>query len=111
MHKGRADFRVPVEKREMALRYARLVTGSRIFAAAASFGAKQHATSDELCGLLKRYNEDMLKALKAEPRNETVTSQFQFCTEMTTILFSEEEAELLRRRARAHTSRPMERPS
>jgi hypothetical protein len=46
MHKATgADFSkpVPADKREMALRYARLVAGSRNFAAAASFAAKQHA--------------------------------------------------------------------
>ena len=38
-----ADFSKPLapEKREMALRYARMVAGSRNFAAAASFAAKQ----------------------------------------------------------------------
>jgi hypothetical protein len=107
MHKATgADFSKPLapEKREMALRYARLVTGSRNFAAAASFAAKQHATSEELCSLLKRYNEDLVKALKAEPQNETATAQFKFCMEMTAILFSEEEAELLGRRGRAAQS-------
>ena len=66
-----ADFSKPLapEKRDMALRYARLVAGSRNFAAAASFAAKQHATSEELRSMLKRYNEDLVKALKAEPRN------------------------------------------
>jgi len=107
MHKATgADFSKPLapEKREMALRYARLVTGSRNFAAAASFAAKQHATSEELCSLLKRYNEDLVKALKAEPQNESATAQFKFCMEMTAILFSEEEAELLGRRGRAAQS-------
>ena len=51
--------------------------------------------------MLKRYNEDLVRALKAEPRNEVATAQFQFCTELTAILFSEEEAELLRRRGTA----------
>ena len=44
MHKGTgADFTKPLgaEKQDMALRYARLVAGSRNFAAAASFAAKQ----------------------------------------------------------------------
>jgi hypothetical protein len=107
MHKATgADFsRHPLaEKKEMALRYARLVAGSRNFAAAASFNAKQHAASDELCAMLKRYNEDVVKALKAEPRNDVVTAQFQLCAELTAILFSDEEAELLRRRGRAAQS-------
>lgn len=107
MHKASgADFTKPIppERKEMALRYARLVAGSRNFAAAASFAAKQHTTSDELCTILKRYNEDVVKALKAEPKNETAVAQFHFCTELTAILFSEQEAELLRRRGRAAQS-------
>jgi hypothetical protein len=100
-----ADFSRPVaaEKHEMALRYARLVAGSRNFAAAASFAAKQKATYDDLCTALQRYNEDLVNGLKsADPvRAEVANSQFQLCGELTAILFSEEEAELLRRRGRA----------
>jgi hypothetical protein len=106
MHKGTgADFsRNPgAEKHAMALRYARLVTGSRNFAAVASFAAKQKAVYDDLCTLLQRYNEDMLKALKAGG-NDIAIAQFHLCVELTAILFSEEEAELLRRRGRAAQS-------
>jgi hypothetical protein len=104
MHKASgADFSKPIaaDKREMALRYAKLVAGSRHFAAAASFAAKQKDANDELCGVLRRYNEDVVKALKADPQNSVAIAQFQLCTELTTLLFSEEEAELLRRRGRA----------
>lgn len=107
MHKATgADFAKPVaaDKKEMALRYARLVAGSRNFAAAASFAAKQRATYDDLGAMLKRYNEDVVKALKSEPQNDIAGAQFQLCTELTAILFSEEEAELLRRRGRAAQS-------
>jgi hypothetical protein len=93
-----------IEKHELALRYAKLVAGSRIFAAAASFAAKNKATFDDLCTALKRYNEDVVKALKADPRNAVANAQFLFCAEVTAILFSEEEAELLRRRGRAALS-------
>ena len=90
------------EKHEMAKRYARLVAGSRNFAAAASFAAKQKATYDDLCTTLKRYNEDVVKALKAEPgRVEIVNAQFELCAELTAILFSDEEAVMLRRRGKA----------
>ena len=34
-------------------------------------------------------------------RTGVAITQFQLCTELTTLLFSEEEAELLRRRGRA----------
>jgi hypothetical protein len=107
MHKAiGADFSKPLaaEKREMALRYARLVAGSRNFAAAASFAAKQRATCDDLGVMLKRYNEDLVKALKADPHNDVALAQFLFCTELTALLFSEEEAELLRRRGKAAQS-------
>jgi hypothetical protein len=107
MHKGTgADFskHIGTEKKEMALRYARLVAGSRNFAAAASFAAKQRATYDDLGAVLKRYNEDLVKALKADPHHDEVVAQFLFCTELTAILFSEEEAELLRRRGKAAQS-------
>ena len=53
MQKGTgARFQPPIPARkssDMALRYARLVAGSRNFAAAASFAAKQKDTYDELC--------------------------------------------------------------
>jgi hypothetical protein len=105
--KGRgADFsRHPgPEKHKMALRYAQLVAGSRTFAAAASFAAKQGATYDDLSTVLKRYNEDVVQALKADPQNSVANAQFQLCAELTAILFSNEEAELLRRRGRAALS-------
>jgi hypothetical protein len=92
------------EKHDMALRYARLVAGSRHFAAAASFAAKQSTAYDEIATALKRYNEDAIKALKADPQNPVVNAQFLLCAELTAILFSDEEAELLRRRGRAALS-------
>ena len=104
MHKATgADFSRPIgaEKQEMALRYARMVTGCRNFAAAASFAAKQKDTYEELCSLLKRYNEDLVKALKADASNIVAIGQFEFCASLAALLFSEEEAELLRRRGRA----------
>jgi hypothetical protein len=101
-----ADFSKPLgtEKQGLALRYAKLVAGSRNFAAAASFAAKQKDSYDELCHHLKRYNEDLVRALKADSKNIVVNAQFQFCIELTVVLFSEEEAELLRRRGRAAQS-------
>ena len=101
-----ADFsRHPgAEKHEMALRYAGLVAGSRHFAAAASFAARQSTAYDELATALKRYNEDVVKALKADPQNGIVNAQFLLCAELTATLFSDQEAELLRRRGRAALS-------
>ena len=107
MSKGKGgDFsRHPgAEKHEMAKRYTRLVAGCRSFAAAGSFAAKQKEADDELGTLLKRYNEDVLKALKANPQDAVANAQFLFCAELTGVLFSEEEAELLRRRGRSALS-------
>ena len=95
---------VAPEKQEMALRYARLVAGSRFFAAAASFAAKQKMVYEDLCATLKRYNEDLIKALKANPQNPVANAQFLLCAELTAVLYSDEEAELLRRRGRAALS-------
>ena len=77
-----------------------LVTGCRNFAAAASFAAKQKA-NDELCAILQRHNEDLVKALNPIRATIAAIAQFEFCAELTALLFSEEEAELLRRRGRA----------
>jgi len=46
----------------------------------------------------------VVKALKANPQNNIVNAQFLLCAELTAILFSDEEAELLRRRGRAALS-------
>lgn len=106
IQKSGADLSKPLnpEKQAMALRYAKLVAGSRHFAAAASFAAKQKDANDELCAILRRYNEDLLRTLKADPRNSLANARFQFCIELTTILFGEQEADLLRRRGRAAQS-------
>jgi hypothetical protein len=98
-----ADFSRPVdaEKQVVARRYVRLVAGSRKFAAAACFGAKQKDALEELGTYLRRYNDDVVKELRAPDKPNVVEAQFQFATELTAILFSEEEAELMRRRGKA----------
>ncbi|HEY5347920.1 MAG TPA: hypothetical protein VIJ72_06985, partial [Rhizomicrobium sp.] len=99
------DFSRAVEpdKLERAARYARLIMGSRAFAAAASFAAKQKDAHDEATGHLRRYNEDLVKEMRSAQgeRRIIVEQQFALSTELTAVLFSEEEAELLRRRGRA----------
>ena len=111
LHKGAggsADFTraVDADKRDLARRYARLVVGSRNFAAAGSFAAKQKTAFEDISGCLRRYIEDVVKELKGHDaaRRATAESQFQFCVELTAILFSEKEAELLQRRGRAAQS-------
>ncbi len=109
MHKAAgADFSRPIgaEKQEMALRYARMVAGCRNFAAAASFAAKQKDIYEELCSLLKRYNEDLVKALKADASNIVATGQFEFCASLTALLFSEQEANCYAGVVGLHSPRP-----
>lgn len=94
---------VEPEKVERALRYARLVAGCKPFAAAASFAASLKDAQDEATDILRRYSEDTVKELRIahSPRLEIVQEQFGLVTELTSILFSEQEADLLRRRGRA----------
>jgi len=103
-----ADFTKPgdAEKQAVALRYVKLVTGCRNFAAAASCAAKQKTNAEELGNYLKRHNEDLVKELRgADPKRRAVAeSQLELCIELTSLLFSAEEGELLRRRARAAQS-------
>jgi hypothetical protein len=103
-----ADFSraLDIEKRDLALRYAKLVVGSRNFAAAGSFAAKQKQALEDISAYLRRYIEDVVKELKAaDPaRRANAETYFLFCIELTGLLFSEKEAELLQRRGRAAQS-------
>jgi hypothetical protein len=103
-----ADFSRPIdpEKQAVALRYVKLATGCRNFAAASSCAAKQKTSTEDMGNYLRRHNEDLVKELRgADPAKRTAAeSQFEFCVELTALLFSEEEAELLRRRGRAAQS-------
>ena len=94
------------EKRLMALRYARLVIGSRNFAAAGSFAAKQKTAYEDIGAYLRRYIEDAVKELKSgDPaRRASAEGHFQLCVDLTALLFSDKEAELLQRRGRAAQS-------
>jgi hypothetical protein len=101
-----ADFSraTDAEKRELALRYVRLVVGCRNFAAAASCAARQKDVQEELCAWLRRYNEALVKELRRPENPAVVEAQFQLAAEITALLFSAGEAELLRRRAKAAQS-------
>ena len=98
-----ADFSRTADaaKRELALRYARMVVNSRNFAEKASFAAKQKEIYEELCAYLRRYNEDVVREMRNDGNRAVVEAQFQLATELTALLFSEEEAELMRRRGKA----------
>ena len=99
------DFSKPVEaeKTERALRYAKLVAGCKSLATPASFGASQKKAEEEICQLLRSYNEDVVRELRTAEgaRRAVVEAQFDLVLMLTSILFSEEEAEFLRRRGRA----------
>lgn len=97
---GRA---VDADKHDLARRYVRLVTASRDFATNACFAAKQKDAYEALCAYLKRYNEDVVKGLReTDPARRAVAEQqFALCAEFTAMLFSPQEAELLRRRGKA----------
>ncbi|HWD29268.1 MAG TPA: hypothetical protein VG387_19000 [Rhizomicrobium sp.] len=97
---GRA---IDPDKSERGVRYARLVAGSKTLASAASFGATQKKADEEMCLLLRGYNEEVVKELRTSSgaRREVVESQFEVVCALTATLYSEEEADLLRRRGRA----------
>ncbi|HEY4123768.1 MAG TPA: hypothetical protein VGM36_04085 [Rhizomicrobium sp.] len=91
------------DKTERALRYARLLVGCRHLAARASFGATHKDAVDEVERDLRVYNEDIMKLVRDpdEARRAKVEPFFHAAVDLTAILFSEEEADFLRRRARA----------
>ena len=91
------------EKSDRALAYVRLVGGCRTFAPAASFGASNKDATDAIALTLKSYVEDILKELRTATGERRAHAEqfFNLTVEMTALLFSREDAELLRRRGRA----------
>ncbi len=91
------------DKLKRAISYARLIVGTKPYAAAASFGAALKDTCDELVGALGPYNDELVRELRAAEgeRHEHALAYFDLAAELTTLLLSPEEGELLRRRGRA----------
>jgi hypothetical protein len=91
------------DKSDRALAYARLISGCRSFAPAASFGASNKEAIDEISVMLKSYTEDLLKELRTVTgdRRTNAEAYFHLAVEIAALVFSQEEADLLRRRARA----------
>lgn len=91
------------DKTERAIRYAKLVIGCRHLASRASFGATHKDAIDEIERELRVYNEDIVKLMRDpdEAKRTKAEPYFKAAVELTAILFSEEEADFLRRRARA----------
>ncbi len=94
---------VDPDKVERAQRYARLVMACRNSAAAASFGAAQKAAFEEVSTHLKSYGADIVREIRAaEGSKRTAAEQYAvIASDLMAILFSQEEAEFLRRRVRA----------
>ncbi len=85
-----------------ALSYARLVTGCRPIAAAASIAASQKDANDEIGTALKTYGDDIVRELRADGDKRANAEQYySIAAELVSLFFSPEEAEFLRRRGRA----------
>jgi len=99
------DFGRPADpdRAARALRYARVLSGSKILAVPGSFGARHQNAMDDVTQLLRSYSEDTLKELRTAegPRREVVRQQFFLVLELFTLLFEESETEFLRRRGKA----------
>jgi hypothetical protein len=93
------------EKSDRALAYARLVSGCRSFAGAASFGASNASALDQIGTMLRGYSEDLLKELRtvAGEKRANAEAYFHLLAEIFALIFGREEADLLRRRAKAAT--------
>ncbi len=100
-----ADLSKPVdgEKAERGLRYAKLLTGSAPYAAMGSFAAAQRDAMDEVSQHLRGYNEDLIREMRASESDAQpgTERQFELAAQLTALIFSADEAELLRRRGRA----------
>ena len=99
------DFNKPVDpdRTARALRYAKVMAGTKLLSVAGSFGAKHQNAMDEITLMVRSYCEDVLKELRSAegPRRLVVESQYQLSLELTTLLFDDSEAEFLRRRGKA----------
>jgi hypothetical protein len=94
---------VDPDRVERALRYAAVLSGTKLLAVPGSFGAKHQTALDEACLYVRSYSEDLLKELRSAegPRRDIVECQFQLVLELTRLLFDESETEFLRRRGKA----------
>ena len=99
------DFSKPVDpdRVDRALRYAKLLSGTKLLAVPGSFGAKHTDALEEAAQVVRSYNEDLLKELRTAEgaRREIVERQYLLALELTTLVFDESETEFLRRRAKA----------
>jgi hypothetical protein len=91
------------EKIERAMRYAKLLVGCLTSASAASFGAAQKDATEEVERELQVYGDEIVKEIRAaEGETRARAEQYLSITaDLYAIFFSDAEAELMKRRARA----------
>lgn len=99
------DFGRPSEpdRAARALRYAKVLSGSKILAVPGSFGARHQNAMDEVTVYLQSYAEATLRELRTAegPRRVVVQQQFALVLELFGLLLDESETEFLRRRGKA----------
>ncbi|HSZ10825.1 MAG TPA: hypothetical protein VK759_01530, partial [Rhizomicrobium sp.] len=91
------------EKVERAMRYAKLIVGCLNFASAASFAAAQKNATEEIERELQAFGDEIVKEI-ATPDLEIRSRAEQYLSvvaDLYGIFFSGEEAEFMKRRARA----------
>ncbi len=102
------DFTHPVdpERVERAMRYAKILSGTKLLAVPGSFGAKHQDALDDAAHVLRSYNEDLLKELRTADgeRRTIVEQQYRIAGDLTALVFDESEAEFFHRRAKAAMS-------
>jgi hypothetical protein len=102
------DFTRPVdpERVERAVRYAKLISGTKLLAVPGSFGAKHQDALENASHILRSYNEDLLKELRISEgeRRTIVEQQYKIAGDLTALVFDESEAEFFHRRAKAAVS-------
>ena len=91
------------EKIERAMRYAKLLVGCLTFASAASFGAAQKDATEEVERELQVYGDEIVKEIRAADGEARARAEqyLSITADLYGIFFSDAEAELMKRRARA----------
>jgi hypothetical protein len=94
---------VDPDRLDRGLRYAKVLSATKLLAVPGSFGAKHQNALDEVRLYIRGYSEDLLKDLRSAegPRLEVAERQFALTLELTGLLFDESETEFLRRRGKA----------
>jgi hypothetical protein len=94
------DRKVDEERALRAFRYAKLISGCRYLASAASFAVKYKAAAAAALDMIGFYNEAVVTELYSGtwPDRRRVERQFGLALELTRLLLGSEEAGLLHRR-------------